>query len=103
MEKHSNIKHQGKTEYQREVLQRIKDHRIEDSLSQKNIADFLDISYGQIGNIESANQPHKYTLSQISRLCREYGYSISQLFTGNPDCSKEELVDAIVRYEEGEK
>lgn len=91
-----------KSEYQMAVIQKIRTLRQERGASQLDLSAIIDVTYGQIGNIESANQPHKYTLSQISRICREYGYSISQLFTGNPDCTKEELVDAIVRYEEGE-
>lgn len=92
-----------KTDYQLEVLLRIKQLRLNAQLSQPKLADLLDVTNGQIGNIESANQPQKYTLAQIVRLCEEFGCTINSIFTGKNTCTQDELIAAIVRYEEGEK
>ena len=51
-----------KTEYQLEVISRIRKLRIENEVSQVGLANLIDISNGQIGNIESPKFQHKYTL-----------------------------------------
>lgn len=59
---------QGKTKFQLEVINLVKEIRIQQDLSQDDIADFLDVSRGYIGQIESVNSPSKYTLDQLNKL-----------------------------------
>jgi len=101
MVQNTTSSHNRKSDFQQEVLLKLKQLRVAKGWSQPKIAEILDVTNGRIGNIESTNQPHKYTLSQVNRLCKEFGVSISELFTGDSNCTSEALVDAIVMYEEG--
>lgn len=89
-----------KTEIQILLLNRIKQLRINRGFSQLQMADLLNVTNGQIGNIESLRQSHKYTLAQIKKICEEFNVSIAELFTGKENCTCEELVEEIVKYEE---
>lgn len=91
-----------KTEFQNLVINRLRKLRIQKNLSQAAVADLLGISPGQIGNIESCRQPHKYTLKQISILCDRYNYPIEQLFVNSDKAplSTEEIINRIIEYEE---
>lgn len=89
-----------KTDTQILILNRIKQLRVDRGYSQQQMADILNVTNGQIGNIESLRQPHKYTLSQIKKICDEFKVSVAELLTDKAHCSCEELVEAIVKYEE---
>lgn len=93
-----------KTEYQNTIILKLKSIRDERGYSQASIARLLGISPGQLGNIESCKQRHKYTLKQILLLCREFDYPITDLFLfgKGQDNSVNSIVESIVRYEEGE-
>ena len=72
--------------------------------SQQDVSAVLDISNGQVGNIETPSKPHKYTLSQLSILCDEFKVNIVDLFLDNPsELSSEELIkrliNSIIEYE----
>ncbi len=90
----------AKSPFQNEVVSRVRLLRIEKVYSQQKLAEVLDATNGQIGNIESMNHSHKYTLSQLSMLSKEFGVSINYIFTGKDTCTQDELIDAIVKYEE---
>lgn len=96
-----------KTEYQQKVINRIKSIREEKGITQLAFAKLLDISPGQMGNIDSYKQPHKYTIKQIVTICDSLGVDIEKvLFLGNEsseDYSVREVVDAIIRYQESSK
>ena len=64
-----------KTDYQLKIINIFKELRQNQNMTQALVSDLLGInSYGQVGNIESPKFPHKYTLKQISVLCREFNY-----------------------------
>lgn len=95
-----------KTKYQNQVIARLKSLREKNGFSQLDIASFLGISSGQLGNIESYKRPHKYTLKQIYQLCTKFGIEIPQVF-GVPQheapTSLTEIIKLIIKYQENEE
>lgn len=91
-----------KTDYQYEVIFRLRRIREKLGISQSKVACILGLSNGQVGNIETPNQPHKYTLAQIETLCNEFDVPIESIFFGeNPDLSNistRQLIHKIVLY-----
>ena len=80
----------------------IKKLREEKNYTQASIAKLLEISPGQLGNIESIKQEHKFTLAQILRICDELNISIESIFLpGKEDVETREVIKAIVKYQEG--
>ena len=69
-----------KTEYQYEVISRLKKLREEKNYTQASLAKLLEISPGQLGNIESFKQEHKFTLAQILKICDELNVSVESIF-----------------------
>jgi putative transcriptional regulator len=76
-----------KTELQLNIINKIKNLRLDNELSQAGFSDILDISYGLIGNIESTKYEQKYTLKQIQKACEYFEFPIEEIFL-----SKEELI-----------
>ena len=91
-----------KTEFQQQIIMRLKVLREMHGLTQSQVAFFLGISPGQLGNIDSNKQKHKYTLKQIFQLCKKYGVSITKIFCENDDSDIDQLINNIIRYEENE-
>ena len=90
-----------KTQYQYEVISRLKKLREDKNYTQASLAKLLEISPGQLGNIESIKQEHKFTLAQILKICDELGGSIETMFL--PDSDKVEtrdVIEAIIKYQE---
>ena len=90
-----------KTQYQYEVISRLKKLREDKNYTQASLAKLLEISPGQLGNIESIKQEHKFTLAQILKICDELGVSIERMFL--PDNDKVEtrdVIEAIIKYQE---
>lgn len=90
-----------KTQYQYEVISRLKKLREDKNYTQALLAKLLDISSGQLGNIESIKQEHKFTLAQILKICDELGVSIESIFL--PEREKVEtrdVIEAIIKYQE---
>lgn len=71
----------SKSEYQLEVVNRIKDLRIKADVGQTKLANLLDVVSGQIGNIESPRYQHKYTLKQLYTISKFFDVSIEYLLT----------------------
>ena len=93
-----------KNEYQNDIIGRMRKLRGEYGYSQSKIAYLLGISNGQMGNIESPKAPHKYTLAQIQKICRELNFPIEQVFLDDGDYAKNMdlisiLIEKIVEYE----
>ena len=93
-----------KTEYQNAIIDKIRAKRLELGYSQLDIAALLDISTGQMGNIETPTRPHKYTIAQLSMICDEFKLPIEDLFLDNKkDFSQDEiirrLINSIIEYE----
>lgn len=93
-----------KSNYQNHIILKIRKLRESKGYSQKKLATFLGISEGQMGNIESIIPPHKYTLSQIHRICKLFEVPIQQIFIEefNDDMRDviELLISNIIKYEE---
>ncbi len=94
-----------KSDYQLEIIFKIKQEREARGLGQKNIADILGISEGHVGNIESSKFPQKYTLKQLDALCKYFKMPTEQLFISDDLYMQKGinitslLVDKIVEYE----
>ena len=94
-----------KTEYQLEIILKIKEPREANNVSQKELSNLLEVAPGLIGSIESPKFPHKYTLSQIYKICHYFNITIEQLFISEEDFSKDRdiidlLIFNIIRYGE---
>lgn len=91
-----------KTTFQYEVISRLKKLREEKNYTQASLAKLLEISPGQLGNIESIKQEHKFTLAQILRICDELNVRIENIFLPEQEDAKiREVIEAIVKYQEG--
>lgn len=91
-----------KTDFQNKIIYKLKSAREANGLSQANVADKLGISYGQMGNIESPKQNHKYTLAQIYALCKLLNISIEDIFLTSEERRGniiDTLVSNIISYE----
>ena len=99
-----NKKKTMKTAFQNDVVFRIRALREKNGYSQLRIAQLLGLSSGQIGNIETPKQPHKYTLAQLEVLCREFNMPIEQLFCSSQEearkISIKDLVHKIIEYQQ---
>lgn len=91
-----------KTDYQYRIITNIKRLREKAGYSQADIAKVLGISTGQLGNIESYKQSHKYTLSQIIKICDTLKISIDKIFFYddiNQNITHRMLIDKIIEYQ----
>lgn len=73
-----------KTKFEMAVISRIAELRREKGLSQEDIAMFLDVSRGFIGQIESMNSPSTYSLNQINRLAFMLECSVHDIIPHTP-------------------
>lgn len=90
----------SKTSYQIEVINRIKKIRIEHGLSQMQLANILNVSNGQIGNIESSKYSHKYTLAQLFSLSKYFRINITDFFLPNTNgITIEQVIEKIIEYD----
>jgi len=87
----------GKTEYQQAIITKLRKLREERGYSQQRIAAILGLSNGQVGNIESSKQTHKYTLSQIKTLCDEFNIRIEQIFLEEDDYKNNNIIDLLIK------
>lgn len=94
----------NKTELQMKVIDRVKELRTQHSLSQQQLASILDITNGQVGNIESLKYSHKYTLRQLSKIAKHFAIPVDTFFLkkGETALNTEECIDRICEYLEGE-
>lgn len=91
----------SKSDFQLNVVNRVRELRIERNVSQNRLASLLLLSNGQIGNIESPKYQHKYTLKQLKILSHFFNVNIAYWFTGeNRDLSSSELINQIIKYDE---
>lgn len=94
-----------KSEFQNNIIAKIRRLREEHGYSQEDLATVLGLSNGHIGNIESSKMNHKYTLSHISKICEEFHYPIGRIFLDDKDpLDHVEIVNCIInkiiKYEE---
>ena len=91
----------AKTEFQNEVINRIRQLRIDNNVSQIGMANIINVGNGQIGNIESTKFRHKYTLKHLFLISNYFKVSIEFLLTGSSDqLSTEDLIKILIRYDE---
>lgn len=91
----------SKTYFQNEVINRVRNLRVANNISQIALASIIEVSNGQIGNIESPRFQHKYTLRQLYLIAKTFNVSLDYLLTGQ-ECtlSSEEIIKAVIQYEE---
>lgn len=91
----------NKTKFQIEIINRIRDLRIKNKVSQTKLADYLNIGSGQIGNIESPKFKHKYTLKQLYLISEMFNVTFDYLLTGE-ECSLSTklLIKYLISYDE---
>ena len=86
------------------IIQKIKQLRTDHNISQLALSDILEISSGQVGNIESSRFQHKYTLKQIYTFCTHIGYPIENVFLTAEEISAvnhiDLLIQKIIEYDE---
>lgn len=91
----------SKTDYQLEIIARIRRLRAARNVGQVELAEILDVSNGQIGNIESPKFSHKYTLKQLYIIATHFGVTLDHLLTGSDTpLSTDGLIQALIRYDE---
>lgn len=89
-----------KTSYQIEVINRVKNIRVQHGVSQMQLANILNVSNGQIGNIESTKYSHKYTLSQLFSICKHFKINIAQIFLPNEsETTIDQVIEKIIEYD----
>lgn len=88
-----------KNDFQLEIINRIRNLRIDNDLSQAGFSDILDISYGLVGNIESTKYEQKYTLKQIHKACEYFQYPIENLFLTEEELkkNKSEIIKILIK------
>lgn len=91
-----------KTDYQQSIIEKIKDLRIKNGITQVMLSKLLGISTGQIGNIESIKFPHKYTLKQLVTFCEYIDYPLAKLLAKDKQNVNDidTLIHNIVEYEQ---
>lgn len=86
------------------IIMKIRKLRLERNISQMALSDILDVSDGQIGNIESPRFQHKYTLKQIYTFCTFIDYPFERVFLSDEELASKNsitlLITKIIQYEE---
>lgn len=85
------------------VIQKIRKLRTERNISQSALSNILNISSGQIGNIESPRFRHKYTLKQIYTFCKYIKFPFELIFLTEQEAksanNKDLLIERIIEYD----
>ncbi|OYD44520.1 hypothetical protein CHU00_16520 [Sphingobacterium cellulitidis] len=72
-----------KSEIELEIIKRIVEIRGK-KITQRNIADYLKVSSGYIGQVESKNSPSMFTFDQLNELAKFLKCSLRDFFPENP-------------------
>jgi transcriptional regulator with XRE-family HTH domain len=72
------------TEIEQYVIDRVKEMRKERSISQKELANLLDLSIGFIGDIESPKSRAKFNLNHINELAKVFDCSPQDFLPKKP-------------------
>ncbi len=88
-----------KTDYQNKIITKLKRLREDNECSQAELAKIVGISCGQIGNIESFKQPHKYKIEHIYKICKKFNVTVCDIFADNEELNTEQLIQKIIEYE----
>ncbi len=66
-----------------EIIKRIIEIRGK-KITQRNIAEYLKVSPGYIGQVESKNSPSMFTFNQLNELAKLLNCSLKDFFPENP-------------------
>ncbi len=93
-----------KTQFQLDIIYKIRKLRELSNVSQAKLALILGLTPGAIGNIESVKYSQKYTLAQIEIICKFFKIGVEQIFLSDEDFSSDKdiislLISKIVEYE----
>ena len=88
------------TQYQIEIIQKVKRIRELNNISQIKLADILNLSRGQIANIENPRYQHKYTLKQLKLFCDYVGIPVQNLFSNDNEEKIADIINNIINYNE---
>ncbi|MCQ2268272.1 MAG: helix-turn-helix domain-containing protein [Bacteroidaceae bacterium] len=93
-----------KTEKQLLVINRVKKLRVDNNVSQQQLALILGATNGHIGNIESLKYANKYTLNQLNQIAHHFKIPIESFFMTEIEkvISLEEYTNRVCEYLEGE-
>lgn len=86
-----------KSDLQMQVVNRIKKIRLSHNISQRDMANILDITSGEIGNIESLKYKNKYTLKQLMTISTKMQVSIVDLLYNEDEKDGKKDVDEILK------
>lgn len=84
------------SELQDAIIGEIKRLRVQNDISQLQLSRILNISAGQIGNIESPKYQHKYTLKQIQTFCNYINYPLEQIFLTEEERASEDVISLLI-------
>jgi len=77
----------GKSKFDQAVIDLVKAMREQQGLSQDELAFYLDVTRGYIGQVETPHERAKYNLNQLNRLAFEM------------NCSPKDFIPAVATHE----
>ena len=92
-----------KTEYQILIINRVKKLRVQNEVSQQQLALVLGCTNGHVGNIESMKYSNKYTLKQLNTIANHFKVPVDSLFMseGEKPLTIAEYTTRVCEYLEG--
>jgi len=72
------------TEIDQYVIDKVRELRKDKKISQRDLANLLDMSYGFIGDVESPKEPAKYNLSHLNEIAKVFKCSIKDFLPDKP-------------------
>jgi len=73
-----------KTEIEAYIISKVKEKREQQKLSQSELASYLEVSNGFIGQAESPNHPTKYNLNHLNKLAVIFKCSMKDFMPDKP-------------------
>lgn len=93
----------SKTENQILIINRVKKLRVDNEVSQQQLAAILGATNGHIGNIESLKFSNKYTLNQLNLIAHHFHVPIESFFMAETEkeLTIAEYTNRVCEYLEG--
>ncbi|MCQ2212202.1 MAG: XRE family transcriptional regulator [Bacteroidaceae bacterium] len=93
----------SKTDYQIQIINKVKKLRVDNDISQQQLAIILGATNGHIGNIESLKYGNKYTLNQLNLIAHYFHIPIEALFMneGDQPLTIADYTNKVCEYLEG--
>lgn len=73
-----------KTKIEQYVIDRVKEKRMEQHISQVALADNINVSKGFIGNVEVPTNDYKYNINHLNEIAKVLKCSIKDFFPDKP-------------------